>query len=384
MKLPQSIAIVSHTMLYGAAHALRDYLLKKNVDRLLFISLPFYEQRIASITSYKKRIIDEEISVRRTSFGVIDYLIDALQVAWWVHKQKDKLSLFIGINPINCIVGLFFRKIGKAKKVIFYAIDFTPKRFENSLLNYFYHKLEIYCVVHSDETWNVSPRIAQGREEFLNLSEKEYPQKVVPMGVWNETIKKTPFNKVKRHQLVFLGHLLKKQGVQLVLDAIPDIIRRIPDFKFIVVGGGEYLNVLKKKTIALHIEKYVEFMGWIEDRPTLDSMMSESACAIAIYKPEKERKYNFTYYADPTKLKDYLSAGLPIILTNVPYNAGQIQSKKCGIIVSYSKDSIERAVTELMGNSEKLKNFRLNALEMAKQFEWSKIFYRAFERSSLL
>jgi len=88
MKAPESIVIVSHTMLYGAAHALRDYLLKKNVDRLLFISLPFYEQRIASSISYKKGIIDEEISIRRTSFGVIDYLIDALQLAWWVYKQK--------------------------------------------------------------------------------------------------------------------------------------------------------------------------------------------------------------------------------------------------------------------------------------------------------
>ncbi len=179
MKAPESIVIVSHTMLYGAAHALRDYLLKKNVDRLLFISLPFYEQRIASSMSYKKGIIDEEISIRRTSFGVIDYLIDALQLAWWVYKPKDKFSLFIRINPIKCINGLFFRKIGKTKKVIFYAIDFTPKRFENSLLNYFYHKLEIYCVVHSDETWNVSPRIAQGREKLFNLSEKKYLQKVV-------------------------------------------------------------------------------------------------------------------------------------------------------------------------------------------------------------
>ena len=111
--------------------------------------------------------------------------------------------------------------------------------------------------------------------------------------------------------------------------------------------------------------------------------MSESACAIAVYKPEKEKLYNFTYYSDPTKLKDYLSAGLPIILTNVPYNAGQIQSKKCGIIVSYSKDSIGRAVIEFMENSEKLKDFRLNALEMAKQLEWNKIFYQAFEESGL-
>lgn len=374
MKVPESIVIVSHTMLYGAAHALRDYLLKKNVDRLLFISLPFYEQRIASSTSYKKGIIDEEISIRRASFGVIDYLIDALQVAWWVYKQKDKFSLSIGINPINCIIGLFFRKIGKTKKVIFYAIDFTPKRFENSLLNYFYHKLEIYCVVHSDEVWNVSPRIAQGREKFLNLSGKKYLQKVVPIGVWNETIKKIPFNRIKRHQLVFLGHLLKKQGVQVVLEAIPFVIQQIPDFKFVILGGGEYQADLQKLSNKLRIEKYVEFKGWIKDRKEIDGILGVSALAVAVYKPEEDNLPNFTYYADPTKIKDYLANGLPVILTDVPHNAHELEKRKCGIVVEYRKEKISQAVISLLKDQEKLKIYRQNAFSYANEFDWSSIF----------
>lgn len=364
-------------MLYGAAHALRDYLLKKNVDRLLFISLPFHEQRIASAARYKKGIIDEEVSVRRVSFGVIDYLIDGLQVAWWVHKQKDKPSLFIGINPISCIIGLFFRKIGKTKKVIFYAIDFTPKRFENSLLNYLYHKLEIYCTVHSDETWNVSPRIAQGREKFLNLSGKKYPQKVVPIGVWNETIKKTPFNKIKRHQLIFLGHLLKKQGVQVVLEAIPFIVQQIPDFKFIILGGGEYQKDLQELSNKLQIEKYVEFKGWIKDRKKIDEILGVSALAVAVYKPEEDNLSNFTYYADPTKIKDYLANGLPVILTDVPYNAYELEKRKCGIVVEYKKEKISQAIFNLLKNQERLRIYRQNARLYAREFDWGNIFDRA-------
>lgn len=384
MKLPENIVIVSHTMLYGAAHALRDYLLKNNINRLLFISLPFYEQRIASNISYKKGIIDGEISIRRASFGIIDYLIDTLQVAWWIYKQKDKFSLFVGINPINCIVGLFFRKIGKTKKVIFYAIDFTPKRFENPLLNYLYHKLEIYCVVHADKVWNVSPRIAEGREQFLQIPNDPTHQIVVPIGIWNKNIKKRDFKDVKKHQLLFVGHLLEKQGVQLVLDATPDIIKKIPDFKFVIAGGGEYEKILRKKIKKLRIEKYVDITGWIKERKELDKMMSESACAIAVYKPEEEKLYNFTYYSDPTKLKDYLGAGLPIILTDVSYNALKIQEEKCGIIVFYSSVDIAKAVIELMDDEEKLKNFKLNALEIAKEFEWSIIFHKAFKESDLL
>ncbi len=379
MKVPESVIIVSHTMLYGAAHALRDYLLKKSVHTVLFISLPFYEQRIACSTSYKKGIIDEEVSVRRASFGVIDYLIDALQVILWIYRRKDKPSLFIGINPMNCIIGLFFRKIGKTKKVIFYAIDFTPKRFENSLLNYLYHKLEAYCVIRSDEVWNVSPRIAQGREKFLNLSEKKYPQKVVPIGIWNKQIKKLPFNKITKHQLLFVGHLLEKQGVQKVLEAIPLIVKKIPDFTFLIIGGGEYQDALQKQAKNLAIDQYVEFMGWVKDRKVLDAIMSESACATAVYKPEKEKLYNFTYYADPTKIKDYLANGLPVILTDVPYNAHELEKRKCAIVVEYRKEGISQAVISLLKDQEKLKIYRQNAFSYANELDWNSIFSKALD-----
>lgn len=370
----ESVIIVSHTMLYGAIHALRDFLLKKNINRLLFISLPFYDQRIASSTSYKKGILDSETSVKRLNFGIIDYLIDALQVILWVYKEKGKFSLFIGVNPINCVIGLFFRKIGKTKKVIFYAIDFTPKRFENFLLNYLYHRLEIYCVVHSDEIWNVSPRIAQGREKFLNLSERKYRQRTVPIGVWNETIKKIPFDKIKKHQLVFLGHLLRKQGVQVVLEAIPFIVQEIPDFKFIILGGGEYQANLQNLSNKLKIEKYVELRGWVKDRKEIDLLLGESAAAVAVYMPEKDNLSNFTYYADPTKIKDYLANGLPVILTDVSYNAHELEARKCGIVVEYRKEKVSQAVINLLKDQEKLKTYRQNAFSYAQGFDWGSIF----------
>lgn len=363
-------------MFYGAPHALRDYLLKKNISKLLFISLPFYEQRIASSTNYKKGRIAEEIFVKRADFGIIDYVVDVLQVVWWVYKQKDKFSLFVGVNPINCMVGLFFRKIGKTKSVIYYAIDFTPKRFKNSLLNYIYHRLEAYCVIHSNEAWNVSPRIAKGRERYLKLSEKKYFQKVVPIGVWSDTIKKIPFNKIKSHQLVFLGHLLKKQGVQVVLEATPYIVKQIPDFKFVILGGGEYQKNLQELSSKLQIVKYVEFKGWIKDRRKVDLLLGENAAAIAVYMPDKDNLSNFTYYADPTKIKDYLANGLPVILTDVPYNAHELEERKCGIVIKYRKKEVAQAVISLLKDQEKLKRYRRNALSYAKEFDWNNIFYK--------
>lgn len=378
MLTDKKIIIATHQMLYGASQALRDYLIKKKVENILFIGHPFVMQRKSSCTLYRKGIQVKEIVINRTQhFGLLDYIVDFFQTIWWVYGQKETYDIFVGVDGLNCLAGLFFKKIGKVKKVIFYSIDFSPIRFENKFLNMIYHKIETTCLYLSDESWNVSPRIAQGREEFLQISSKKYKQKVVPIGIWNNQIKKIPFDKIKKHQLLFVGHLLEKQGVQKVLEAIPLVVKKIPDFRFLIIGGGEYHDALEKLVTSLDIKEYVEFQGWVKDRKVLNAVMSQSACAVATYMPEKEKLYNFTYYADPTKLKEYLGAGLPIILTDVPYNAREIEQRRCGIITRYKKEDIASAILTLLDNGKKLKEYRENSFIYAREFDWQKAFGKA-------
>jgi len=375
------IIIVAHYLLYGAAHALRDYLKTKNIDKLLCIFLPLISQRNTHIYEYKAtkqgriKKIRQQTVTRDINLGTIDYLIDILQTVLII-LFKGKYDVYFGFDPLNCLSGIFLKKIGRVKKVVFYSIDFVPIRFKNNLLNNFYHKIEIFCIKHADETWNVSPRIAEGRKRFLNISQRKYPQSVVPIGVWNDEVKKYPFSKIKKHQILFLGHLLEKQGVQVVIDALQMTIKKISDVHFVIVGGGEYLVELQKKVKNLSLDKYITFTGWIKDRKKIDEMMNESAIAVATYKPEKQKMYNFTYYADPTKIKDYLSAGLPVIITDVSYNAYEIVEKKCGVLVQYDKKDIAKAIISLLSDKKKLILYRRNALLYSKQFDWSNIFKR--------
>ncbi len=370
----ERIIIVAHYLLYGAAHALRDYLLPKKIKALTCLFLPLATQRKVFLTTYKggKSVSNTTIS-RDANLGFFDYIIDVFTTIQFVFNQKP-YNVFIGCDPLNCLSGLLLKRMGKVKKVIFYSIDFVPIRFQNKLLNTIYHQIEIYCVKHADVVWNVSPRIAEGRETFLHLSAKKYPQVVVPIGIWNDKIKKRTVRQIKKQQMLFLGHVLEKQGVQAVLEALPLIVKKVPQVQFVIAGGGEYLDNLKEQVRKLSLENYVTFTGWITDREKIDDMMSESAIAIATYKPEEEKLYNFTYYADPTKLKDYLGAGLPIILTDISYNATEIAEKNCGILVKYDKKEIAKAILTLLTDLDRLKLYRKNAVTYAKEFDWENIF----------
>src|SRR5260221_641184 len=381
--MQNKIVIVTRQLFYGAPQALRDYLIQKHSDTVVFIGLPFLTQRNLIIQIYQRGQEKQEKQIYQKDLGILSQITEFFQLLLWFLAKRQVYALFIGVDPLNCLLGLLLKKSGLVKKVIFYSIDFTPIRFENRFINFFYHFVEGYCVKHADEVWNVSPRITEGREKFLHIGPNEYPQKVVPIGVWNKMVRKIPFEKVKKSQVVFLGHLLKKQSVQEMLSAIPQIIRDIPRFHFVILGGGEYEVALKQQVKKLHIEKYVSFKGWIKERELLDKTLGESAIAIATYVPEKDRLRNFSYYGDPTKLKDYLAAGMPVILTNVSYNAKILEEKKCGIVVEYESRSIAKAVLYLLKDQKKLKEYRRNALLYANQFDWKTIFTYAFAEKKL-
>src|SRR5262245_8472259 len=120
------IIIVAHYLLYGAAHALADYLKMQNLDRLLCIFLPLASQRNIIYTEYKSssgkamKKIAEKNFFRSLNLGPVDYILDILETLWLVYS-KGKYQLYVGLDCLNCLTGLFLKKMGKVEKVIFYS-----------------------------------------------------------------------------------------------------------------------------------------------------------------------------------------------------------------------------------------------------------------------
>lgn len=372
--------IATHELVYGAPQALRDYLEMEEVDRVTFISHPLLDLNSASYVEIKNKGLERERRVATVHWGgaALNYLAHGIRSILWGLLHGDRADLYVGANPLNAMAGLILKAFGRVDKVVYYTIDFTPVRFGSRLLNWLYHALDRQCVIRSDEVWNVSPQIAIGREKLHGVEALPRDrQTVVPIGVWFNRVRRLPFDQVNPHQLLFLGHLIEKQGVQLVIEAIPSIIRSVPDFQFVIVGGGEYETTLRQVVVDTGVTKHVKFMGWIKDREVVDNLMADSVAAVAAYRHDMA---SFTAYADPTKLKDYLSAGLPIIMTDVPSNARELEAHGCAVIVDADKDSIARAVVELVTNKRVLKRMRVSAVKYIEEFDWARIFARNLSR----
>jgi glycosyltransferase involved in cell wall biosynthesis len=372
----KKIVIATHVYTTGPAQDLKKFLNSKKIKKLLFIGHPlFYSLKLkgSGFELYQEGKLSASFyhKIRNLRFSIA-CIKDILLNFYWVLKTKEKWDLYVGCNCLNAFCGIIFKSLGKVDKTVFYVIDYNPHHFSNRILNYIYHQIDQFCVRFSDETWNLSYKMEVTRKKYFNFHAGN--QRFTPIGVWLNRIKRASNQKKSSNTLIYMGGLTKKQGVQNAIKAIPTIIKKIPEFRFLIIGDGEYAPALKQMVKNLKIEKFVEFTGYVKDHETVEKLMLQGSVAVSLYEKYSDGHLSFTYFTDPGKIKVYLACGLPILTTDVPYNAKEIEAKKCGFVVGYSKQRITDAVIKLMSDKNLLRKYQKNSVDYVRQFDWNIIF----------
>lgn len=371
-----NVAVVTHVFATGPAQELEGYL-KDKVKYLFFIGHPFRYAfpRYSFFRVYdgKKNNYSRAIDWRLPE--LFTYLKDFFYTLIWILRSGKKFDVYIGADCLNAFAGVILKKIGVAKRTIFYTVDYAPKRFKNGFLNSIYLFLDKLCVNNCDYVWNLSGRMIEARKE--NGVKRTDNQMIVPIGVSSKKISLPEINDINRFQIVYLGHLRKFQGLELVIESMPQLILKYPQIKLVIVGTGELEFFLRKRVGELKLEDNVEFKGYIEDHKEVEEFLSRCALGLALYEPHPN---SFTRYSDPSKPKQYMSCGLPVIITRVPWIAKEIEDRRCGLVVNYNNEEFVSAVLSLIGEVKKIDEFRQNAIKYAATMRWDNIFEEALEK----
>jgi glycosyltransferase involved in cell wall biosynthesis len=369
----KSFIVVTHKFTASTQDDLVGYL-NKRYERVLFVWHDFADSphRQSFCEEYYHGVVVKKWGSRdyRNTPELIVMVKDFVFAAFSILRTGKRWDVSIGLSGFDALPGIILKKLRKVDKTVFWAGDFVPhSRFSSGWKNQVYFQENRFVLKRCDYAWNISPRIEKLREAMYGVKSKR-SQRVVPIGIWTNRRIKLPLEKIHKHRLLFVGHLLEKQGVQLVLKAIPEIRKTIADFEFLIIGKGNYEPALKRVVKELQIEESVIFAGYKNDEE-MEQLSSCCACAVAPYDAKTD---TWTRYADPGKIKNYLASGLPIILTDVPYNAQEIQRRRCGIVITYDVDELSKAVVTLLSNESMLSDYRSNAFEYSKQFDWNNIF----------
>src|SRR5262249_52379730 len=231
---------------------------------------------------------------------------------------------WFGFNPLACARGLAERRRGRTRSVVLWSVDFTPDRFgPDRLLTRLYDRVDRFCCRHADARVELSQAALQAREDRHGLHQGDAaPARVVPMGAWLDRVPTTATDGVDRRRIVFLGHLVEGKGAELVVGAVRILDERGEETSADLIGGGPQEGAIRNQAAELGLADRIRIHGFVPNHREVERILAESSVAVAPYAPTPG---THTRWADPGKLKAYLAAGLPIVLTDVPPNAAELE-----------------------------------------------------------
>jgi len=135
--------------------------------------------------------------------------------------------------------------------------------------------------------------------------------------------------KFSRPTVVYIGRMMAKKGVHILIKAMSDVVRRVPNTRFLFVGGGNislYKKMIEQKGIP---EKNFSFVGHV-DRFECSKILREATVFV-----------NPSFFENCSlSILEAMSCNTAVVASDVGGNREIIQSGKNGILVPQSEDKM--------------------------------------------
>ena len=363
------IVIFSHYCATGACEELRDWLNKGGVREVAYIAFPFgaNPDRFVRVDCYAEgRHVRQVRSLFRLKLPEpLAYVKDFVYAVWYAWRFGRAADVLVAGDNLLTLACSF----AGIKRLVYYMIDYTPVRYASRLLNRIYCWVDRLASVRATQVWPLTEEMIRARFDAGQLNECDVRYQVVPYGC-------TPMEGVTfdRKKVVYMGGVAKQKGAELFVPFALELKKRVPDFCFVIVGGGDGIAAVRDDVQKAGLQEQVTLLGFVESMQDVLEEIANASVAIAPYFPFDAN--SFTFYSDPGKIKTYLGCGLPIVLTDVPPIAKTLASEHVGKIASYDAVDFAEKVAEIM-NEPDYNSVRIHTQDFGRRFDWDTVFQTA-------
>ena len=296
-----------------------------------------------------------------------------------VLRRRRRFDLYIGVQHPFPFVGLLLRRLGIVKKVIYYDLDYFPpggglsKRAAGGALIRF---MDRFFIGSSDAVWHLTPILR--RLKKAQVAGRRTPAIVVPIGIDAAPPPAAPPGTRTAPAIAYVGELTERMALDACIDAVDQVRRSIPDIRLRIIGRGPAEAALRNKVQSLDLMRNVEFLGFIEGQDDVRAVLAQCAAAIA---PYVTAPWQPARYTEPGKVKLYMAAGLPVIVTRAPALAQEIERAGAGIVVECTAEAFADAYARLLGSEEVLQRYRANMASLARNYDYETVYQQAFDQT---
>jgi glycosyltransferase involved in cell wall biosynthesis len=164
----------------------------------------------------------------------------------------------------------------------------------------------------------------------------------------------------------FIGSLSWWQGVDILIRAIALLKGKIPNLRFVIIGGGKLRSLIEELCKSLDV--YYEITGFLPHEEALKRLRTLDVMVLP------RRKTPTTESVIPIKVIEAWALGVPVIVTkHRVFLDYQIKNYEDVIYCEPEPNSVANAIFTLLTNNELKETLKTNGPKLARQFDYDKI-----------
>jgi len=204
---------------------------------------------------------------------------------------------------------------------------------------------------HADALTSDSEYMSQRMRDLLKGQEKIL--KTVTMGVSRDWFEQLPSVDKKMHQILSLRGHQSIYNIDIVIQAMAEVVQSIPEARLIIAGEGPETQNLRALAQSLKLEKNIQFVGQLP-HAAVQSYLNESAVSVSV--PSSD--------ATAVSLLETMACGSFPVVSELPANREWIDQEVNGLLVP-SKDAgaLAKALIRALEDSD----LRSQAQEINRQ-----------------
>ena len=169
--------------------------------------------------------------------------------------------------------------------------------------------------------------------------------------------------------ILYLGDTGLRRGLLTAIDAVPELKKKIPNLKLVIVGKSSEDQVLKRRVEELNVGNFVNFEGW-QDMNLFPTYIEMSAVCIS---PLHRNIQHDVAYAN--KLFQYMSLSKPVLASNALAQKKMILRTESGLVHEEKNEAdFANKILQLHGDPELRARLGSNGRKFIEdEFVWEKV-----------
>jgi glycosyltransferase involved in cell wall biosynthesis len=163
--------------------------------------------------------------------------------------------------------------------------------------------------------------------------------------------------------ILYLGRLKKYKSTDLLLKALPLIMKKVSDVRLVIVGEGDYKSELQNLTRNLGLENRVIFTGFVDEKTKVEWF---HRAWVSVYPSIKEGWGLTNIEAN--------ACGTPAIASNVPGLRESVLPGKTGFLFEYGNiQDLADKIIRIIIDKELIDRLSQEGIFWASNFSWDKV-----------